>query len=1092
MRVHASCACIVAILTVQAVVVAARPVQEKHEWTPSEVDGDRVGDPRSVSKAVPDTIWIADWSFDPGCTNAFNDDSSAGEQVLGWFRSDLRIQNDGNVYWNIRDSFDGALVDTLAAGPGDDAFIGGNAAVLSKHDLCWGFPDGYGTSWYQALCIRYVGDSLLDFDVLVDTEGGFDFLVVQTDSACAAASLIDYDVTPWGTASTLRDNVATLSGQTTEHYANIPLGGYGTADTHCVYIAFEEDGAFNQEDGQLLSANGAALVVDNVVLSGAYPSSEDWDGGGSGANGDYAFANLHDAEPFGMWVRVFQNISDNDLCTTNTTCAWLDTDHTTPTVANVAAQAFAPNGFVMRNWRDTAVMGAWVSLASTPGAVGSVLTFRRFPGNFFNNSRGVQNWSVRSKTKIANTDTPAGGDSLDCVTPWSHAFQWNSLNTYAWQTSVFDMSSNVALGARQIQVRFRQSDWRWIAGATPPASFQPAPGPFWDRIRVGRRLLTGPAMNEGIDNRYQAQDGAPTNANVSGSFPPPNWAQDPNGDIFGTTSFTRSTDGGIGANHPRLIVGDSITMIFTDARGAGGIASVAWYGAIVRGPHAGKAPPPYTVGASGFFCVPADTSWLGVIPVPGNWAVDMDDTYFRGGDEVHYFWLATDVQGGGSSHPPGLEAEPASVAEAQAVTGGLFEISYLPAIEWSPAYLARIAANPHGDLAPTQTEIDSSAQSTCILYYNHVNSRRYSGDANRTSFMQTLDQLGYKGSYDVYDHSGLGNSNNALGSRMTVAQARNYAVVVMDVGHRGPGTPIIPDGTDLDSKKIDMDSWLTNWLQAVGQGSTLPNHTLWLMGDDWAQESAAELLEAQAQVTFVAPNQATSSNPIAVAQQSHAMIQGCAVNSPMVSWSLDGGCPILRNYDAIAALGVATETHTYDNDGVAPIAAPGTGKGAIVMHSDAAFGSNTIMQTHAWSDIRDLGAPGSPEPEETLLAQVLNCVLPVDCRQTPDEQVDVPGEESTSAIPARTALHPNVPNPFNPTTTIRFDLAHAGHVSLRIYDVSGRLVRRLIEAKLEAAGGLEAKWNGLDETGNRVASGVYFYRLVTADFDATRKMVLMK
>jgi flagellar hook assembly protein FlgD len=85
-----------------------------------------------------------------------------------------------------------------------------------------------------------------------------------------------------------------------------------------------------------------------------------------------------------------------------------------------------------------------------------------------------------------------------------------------------------------------------------------------------------------------------------------------------------------------------------------------------------------------------------------------------------------------------------------------------------------------------------------------------------------------------------------------------------------------------------------------------------------------------------------------------------------------------------------------------------------------------------------------------------------------------------------------VPNPFNPTTTIRFDLAHAGHVSLRIYDVSGRLVRRLIEAKLEAAGGLEAKWNGLDETGNRVASGVYFYRLVTADFDATRKMVLMK
>jgi hypothetical protein len=1073
----------------------ARPAQTPHEWTPVESDVDVVGDVRpAVSKAVPDTIWIADWSFDPGCTNAFNDDSSAGEQVPGWFRSDLRILNDGNVYWHVRDSFDGALVDTLAAGPGDDAFISGNAAVLTNHDLCWAIPDGYGTLWYQAVRIRYVGDSELTFDVLLDTEWGFDFLVVQTDSACAAASLLDYDVDPWGTASTFRNDVVSRSGQTSVHYDSLSLDGYSTPDTHCVYIAFIEDGAVNDEDGLHLSSNGAALVVDNVVLTGAYPSSENWDGGGSGANAEYEFVNLRDSEPFGMWDRVFRNISDNDLCSVNITCAWLSTDHTNPTIANVAAQAFAPNSFVMKSWRDTAVIGPWVSLASTSNAVGSVLTFRRFPGNNFNTSRGVQNWSVRSKTMIANTDTPAGGDSLDCVTTWAHAFQWNSLNTYAWQTPVFDMSTNVAVGAREIQVRFRQSDWRWIAGASPPVPFQPAPGPFWDRIRIGRRVLTGPALNEGIDNRYQAQDGAPTNGREKGAYPAPNYAQDPTGDIFGTTAFTRSTDGGVGGQTVNLIFGDSITMIVTDVRGAGGIASVNWYGAIVRGPHAGKAPPPYTVGASGFFSVPADTAYLGVLQSPGNWAVDMDDTYFRGGDEVLFFWLATDVLGGTTSHPPGLSGVPADPADAQAATGGLFEVSYLPTIEWSQVYLARIAADPHGDLAPTQAELDSSAQPNCILYYNHANSRRYSGDAHRTSFMQTLDQLGYKDSYDVYDHSGLGNTNNALGSRITVAQARYYAIVIMDAGHRGPGTPIIPDAADLDSRKIDMDSWLTTWLQAVGQGSTIPNHTLWLMGDDWAQESAAELLEAQAQVAFVAPNQATSANPIAVAQNAHVMLQGCAVNSPLVSWSLDGGCPIVRGYDAIAPLGVATETHTYDNDGSAPIAAPGTGKGAIVMHSDAAFGSNTIMQTHAWSDIRDFGAPSHPEPEERLLAQVLGCVVPVYCRLTPGEDpVDVPRDNDPIAtLPARTALYANVPNPFNPVTTIRFDLARPDHVSLRIYDVSGRLVRRLIETEMDAGGGLAAKWNGLDEAGNRVPSGVYFYRLVTLAFDATRKMVLMK
>jgi hypothetical protein len=1086
--------CVFGIMLSSALSASAKPAREAHEWTHIEANVDPVDAPAPVvSKAASDTIWIADWSFDPGCTNAFSNDSSEGEQVPGWSRHDLRIKNDGNVYWHVRDDYDGAVVDTLAAGPGDDRFISGNAAVLVHHDLCWAIPDGYGSNWYQAICIRYVGDSHLTFDVLVDTEEGFDFLVVQTDSACAAARVIDYDDIPWSSATMFRDDVVSLSGQTGVHYDSLALDGYGTADTHCVYIAFTEDGGFNAEDGWpgWPFPNGAALVVDNVVLEGAYPSSEDWDGGGTGANAGYEFANLRDAEPFGVWARVFKNISDNDPCTRNVTCAWLDTDHTNPTVANTNAFAFAPGQFVMKIWRDAAVIGPWVSLAPTSDAVRTVLSFRRFPGNYFNNSRGVQNWSVRSKTRIANTDTPAGGDSLDCVTAWAHASQWNSLNTYAWITSLFDMSANVAIGARQIQVRFRQSDWRWIAGASPPCPFQPSPGPFWDRVRIGRRVLGGPVLNEGIDNRYQAQDGAATNGNQAGSYPGPNWAQDPTGDIFGTTSFSRSGDLGIGGVTSNLILGDSTTMFVTDVRGAGGIAAVTWYGTIVRGPHVGKAPAPYTVGANGFFAIPADTSYQGVLPSPGNWAVDMDDTYFRGGDEVWFFWLAADVQGGAASHPPGLTAEPADLAAALAATGGLFEVSFLPAIRWSSDYLARIAADAHGDLAPTQAELDSTWQANCILYYNHVNSRRYSGDAHRTSFMQTLDQLGYDGSYDVYDHQGLGNTNNALGARITVAQARSYTIVIMDAGTRGPGTPIIPDGFHTDSEKIDMDTWLTSWLRAVGQGTSIPNHTLWLIGQDWAQEGKGIQLGAQALVSFVAPNQATSTNPIAVAQNAHAMQQGCAINSPFVSYALDGGCPVIRNYDAISPLGIATETHTYDDDGAAPIAPPGTGKGAVVMNSDNTFGSNTIMMTHPWFDIRDLGPPGSPEPEEVFLAQVLNCVLPVDCREMPDE-VGVPGNEGAAAIPARTVLYPNVPNPFNPVTTIRFDLAHDGHVSLQVYDVAGRLVRRLLDAKLSAAAGLEARWNGLDDAGQRVASGVYFYRLVTADAAETRKMVLMK
>jgi hypothetical protein len=84
------------------------------------------------------------------------------------------------------------------------------------------------------------------------------------------------------------------------------------------------------------------------------------------------------------------------------------------------------------------------------------------------------------------------------------------------------------------------------------------------------------------------------------------------------------------------------------------------------------------------------------------------------------------------------------------------------------------------------------------------------------------------------------------------------------------------------------------------------------------------------------------------------------------------------------------------------------------------------------------------------------------------------------------ALFQNHPNPFNPITTIRFSLPRAYRVTLRIYDVSGRLISTIVDK--EIPGGLhDAVW---DATG--VASGVYFYRLEAPSFVQTRKLVLLK
>jgi hypothetical protein len=89
-------------------------------------------------------------------------------------------------------------------------------------------------------------------------------------------------------------------------------------------------------------------------------------------------------------------------------------------------------------------------------------------------------------------------------------------------------------------------------------------------------------------------------------------------------------------------------------------------------------------------------------------------------------------------------------------------------------------------------------------------------------------------------------------------------------------------------------------------------------------------------------------------------------------------------------------------------------------------------------------------------------------------------------------LQQNNPNPFNPVTIIRYDLAGSRRVTLHIYDVSGRLVRILRNAIDEETGRHEATWRGRDDSGRAVASGTYFYRLTAGDYVETKQMTLIR
>jgi flagellar hook assembly protein FlgD len=88
-------------------------------------------------------------------------------------------------------------------------------------------------------------------------------------------------------------------------------------------------------------------------------------------------------------------------------------------------------------------------------------------------------------------------------------------------------------------------------------------------------------------------------------------------------------------------------------------------------------------------------------------------------------------------------------------------------------------------------------------------------------------------------------------------------------------------------------------------------------------------------------------------------------------------------------------------------------------------------------------------------------------------------------------LH-NYPNPFNPRTTISFNLPQETAVRLRVYDLSGHLVRTLLNGGVVQEGRNEVVWNGRDDSGQRAASGVYFYCLEAAGYSETKRMVLVK
>ena len=121
---------------------------------------------------------------------------------------------------------------------------------------------------------------------------------------------------------------------------------------------------------------------------------------------------------------------------------------------------------------------------------------------------------------------------------------------------------------------------------------------------------------------------------------------------------------------------------------------------------------------------------------------------------------------------------------------------------------------------------------------------------------------------------------------------------------------------------------------------------------------------------------------------------------------------------------------------------------------------------------------------DAVLQQVVRNVLDEFLARTSDVAPVVIG-------PAARALEPARPNPFAGATALRFTLARPGRVSLRVFDVAGRLVRTLVD-DVRPAGAAEARWDGRDEAGRGVRGGIYLARLRADGVDESRRVLRLR
>ncbi|RKZ12611.1 hypothetical protein DRQ50_11665, partial [bacterium] len=442
--------------------------------------------------------------------------------------------------------------------------------------------------------------------------------------------------------------------------------------------------------------------------------------------------------------------------------------------------------------------------------------------------------------------------------------------------------------------------------------------------------------------------------------------------------------------------------------------------------------------------------------VPDRFFADLPDTgWLYPGDVVHYYFEGTerDTIGGGQE-----------AAILPADTTGFADFD--DALNYNPSYVV--------NCLPTIMSLDGSQAP--ILFWNDNGNR-----GGMDEWFTTFRQLGLEPGRD-YDHyytngptSGVG---NGLGGRATDAQLAGYSGLLYTAGNLGFST--VSNGDYGYDSGPDVQV-LTTWLNSGDKHAFMTGDNLATDLDGSGPDTYAFLYDLMGLVQessilrdliagqFAPRVLVTDSNPVFMS---------------VASWVAYGGCDYFNAFDAVTTAPGAERLAVFADplgvDGGYPYSAC-----TMASNVGTAGTSEVISLPYDFMFVRTDPDDGGKANAQTagrvrLLRDVLSRFF-----------VSIPGWPSGTALPDLELAAHAYPNPFNPSTTIRYTAPRDGEMSLKVYNVRGELVRTLIDGSVEA--GMDSiEWNGRDERGSRVASGVYFYEVRQGHEVQVGKMALLK